>query len=299
MEKQLIADSWKPRLQDVSAFMAPLGSIRIQMLRLDEAHPVVSGNKWFKLKENITAAIVAGKNEIATFGGAYSNHLIAAAAAAQYNGLQSTGIVRGEAEYAANTTLSACAAYGMKLVFVSRSDYRKKDGAGFLQHLLPASENYFIIPEGGCNNQGRQGAGEIAAWIPQPTTHVAIPAGTGTTLAGIMSRSCDKEFLGFCATKEYEEQAAFITQWAVGTNGRLQMVGDNAFGGFGKWNSALITFIREFFSHTGIPLDVVYTGKMMYAMREHIRAGYFPAGADILCIHTGGLQGNPAGLFAA
>lgn len=296
----MISDDWQPRLQDISDYISPATSgLRVSILRLDEIDPVISGNKWFKLKENISTALKEGKDTLITFGGAYSNHLIATAAAAHQYGLNTIGIVRGEPEYASNPTLSNCLAYGMQLIFVTREQYCAKNDPVFVNSILPDANNRLLIPEGGANESGRVGVGHIAKWIPDSATHIAVSVGTGTTLAGISNSWPDKSILGFCATKACHEQHLDINSWTKNSVTNYQLYPDNYFGGFGKWNEDLITFIRNFYQHTSIPLDVIYTGKMMYQLQKLIQSGNIPQDSHIVCIHTGGLQGNPTDLFAS
>ena len=295
----MINEGWKPRLQDVSLFMSAGADVRVQLMRLDEIDPVISGNKWFKLKRTVLYAKRFSLPTVVTFGGAFSNHLIATAAAAHQYGLKAHGIVRTEPENASNPTLSACKALGMSLYFVSRDSYRRKTAPHFAEEIIPGLQVHYLIPEGGADLAGREGAAEIAAFLPAGATHVAVSVGTGTTLAGLCNAADGLRYLGYCATSRCYEQEAAIRDWIQREAASIQLFPDEQFGGFGKWNDALLHFIRDFYGSTGIPLDVVYTAKMMYRLREQIDAGLVPAGSNIVCIHTGGLQGNPAGLFGA
>lgn len=262
----------------------------IQMLRLDLLHPVVSGNKWFKLKYNLRQAALEEKQVILTFGGAYSNHLIATAAAAQASGLKSIGIVRGlHAEATMTPTLQACQEYGMQLQFVSREAYRfLKTGEG----MASVQEQYphaFIVPEGGNNEQGLRGAMEIATYIPDTITHVAVSVGSGCTFSGIRKAlNPSVKLLGFVPMKQGRYLA---NDWQL-EQGNYALIDDYHLGGFGKCTDELIAFMNQFYQINNIPLDRVYTAKMMLGMQHLIRLNHFPEEATILAIHTGGTQGN-------
>ncbi len=267
----------------------------IDMLRLDAVHPVVSGNKWYKLKYNLQYAQLNGYISILTFGGAYSNHLVATAAAAQLSGIKAIGIVRGN--YATDNltpTLQQCMNHGMQLHFVSREEYDKKEDKTYLQDLAMQFNNPFIIPEGGNNEWGRKGTEEIASYIPSHYTHICISVGTGTTLAGTRAAlPLQQQVLGYVPMKngiylkqeidkhlEPEQRAAY------------QLFDNWHCGGFGKTNDELLSFMNSFYKINHIPLDIVYTGKMMLGIQQQLQQGYFASGDRILCIHTGGLQGN-------
>lgn len=268
---------------------------RVDMLRLDMLHPVISGNKWFKLKYNMAHAQEQGYSSILTFGGAYSNHLIAAAAGAKAYGITATAIVRGlHAKDELTPTLQACRDYGMELHFVSREDYNKKEDVAWLDELSVRYDHPFIIPEGGANKWGRAGVGDIASQIPANYTHICVSIGSGTTMAGLRNAlNSDKIVLGYAPMKGgtylADEVAAVVD---ADKNSHMQVFDNWHFGGFGKWNEDLLHFMNDFHSQHAIPLDVVYTAKMMYGIEEQILSGYFPPDAAILCIHTGGLQGN-------
>ncbi|KAA5536957.1 pyridoxal-phosphate dependent enzyme [Taibaiella lutea] len=268
--------------------------IELGILRLDQIHPVVSGNKWFKLKYNIAEAVRNGSDSILTFGGAFSNHLIATAAAAKAFGLSSIGIVRGfHAENNLSETLHACINMGMQLHFISRGDYSQKDTDAFLNTIAQQFPQSFIIPEGGDNEKGRKGTAEITALIPDTFTHIVLPVGTGATFSGIRNALPGTvEMLGFTAMKGggYLEEAIKKSLKSLLPN--WDLITDYHFGGFAKYNQSLIDFMNAFYEKFRIPLDMVYTSKMMYGIFDLIKSEKFPEGSKILCIHTGGLQGN-------
>lgn len=270
--------------------------IHLSILRLDQVHPLVSGNKWFKLKENIKDALQRNDKSLLTFGGAYSNHLIATAAAAQASGLQSIGIVRGfHGKEHPTETLKECEALGMQLHYVSREDYTKKRAEEFLSQLHLLYPEAYVIPEGGDNTNGIIGAGEIASYIPPNTNLVALPIGTGTTFSGIRNRLENTvQMLGFPVMKGGVYLKEEIEHKLDTNEGNWQLNADYHFGGFAKYNQELIDFMNDFYAKHHIPLDFVYTAKMMYGIFDLLQKDYFAEGSNICCIHTGGLQGNSA-----
>lgn len=270
--------------------------VSLSVLRLDQIHPVVSGNKWFKLKENIKDARQQHNTSLLTFGGAYSNHLVATAAAAQASGLQSVGIVRGfHGKEHPTETLRQCAMLGMQLHYVSREEYTQKRAKPFLARLRALYPGSYIIPEGGDNRNGMIGAGEIASYIPPDRNVAALAVGTGTTFAGIRNR-LDKaiHMLGFPAMKGGEYLKEEIERKLDTNMDNWQLSTDYHFGGFATWSPELIAFMNDFFIQHHIPLDIIYTAKMMYGIFALLQKDYFPEGSNICCIHTGGLQGNSA-----
>jgi len=265
----------------------------LDVLRLDLLHPVVSGNKWYKLRLNLNHALDNQYTAVATFGGAYSNHLVATAYAAQHFGLQSIGIVRG-VQHELAPTLLHCQQYGMKLLFVSREEYSLKDDPEWMDNLLLPYSNTYIIPEGGANFKGVLGAGLINRFVGNHYTHIALSVGTGTTLAGLRNAlPAHQSVMGFVPMKQCTEQQAHIIPFLKhNQNTNWQLYPDTHFGGFGKINDELIMFINDFHADNNIPLDVVYTSKMMYNIQQLLNDNYFNSSDKLLCIHTGGLQGN-------
>ncbi|MET7000887.1 1-aminocyclopropane-1-carboxylate deaminase/D-cysteine desulfhydrase [Chitinophaga defluvii] len=276
--------------------------LRAAMLRLDLLHPDISGNKWFKLRHNLALARAAGKHTILTFGGAYSNHIAATAAACKMAGLQSIGIIRGEATATPSHTLLQAAAQGMQLEFVSRELYRQKEAIPWTTQFPDA----YLIPEGGHNAAGAQGCEAILSLVPtQEFSHIICAVGTGTTLAGLINSALPHQQLsGIVVLKgaQYlaDEVASLLkprlqiaaTQPASATPPSWQLLHHLHGGGYARTSPALIDFINTFYRETSIPLDIVYTGKMMWGFRELVQQGYFPANSRILLIHSGGLQGN-------
>jgi len=265
----------------------------VHMLRLDLLDPVISGNKWYKLKLNIRYALDNNYKTIVTFGGGFSNHLIATSAMAAESGLKSVGIVRGTYKEL-TPTLQACKEAGMELVFISKEEYKDKQETRWLKKLTSQFDNLYIIPEGGANEWGRKGAGLINRFIKDSYTHIAVSVGTGTTFIGLRNKTAQvQQLIGFVPMKE----GAYLTNYIgehlqTDRNHNWDLYDEWHFGGFGKWNKELIAFMNEFYVQNKIPLDIIYTGKMMYGVQQMLQKNVFPADAHILCIHTGGLQGN-------
>lgn len=267
----------------------------ISMLRLDVIHPVVSGNKWYKLQYYLQEAQQNQSTGILTFGGVYSNHLVAAAAAAQASGLKSIGIVRGlHAADSLTPTLKDCVSFGMQLVFVTKEEYNRKYDAAYRATLNEKYNGYYIIDEGGAGEFGVKGSETIAGYIPEGCTHICLSSGTGTTLCGIRRVLKDGvNVLGYVPMKGGVYIRKDIDSYLlVHLHGSYTLFEDWHFGGFGKQNDELVDFMNAFYRTNNIPLDMVYTGKMMFGMQQQLAARYFPENARLLCIHTGGLQGN-------
>lgn len=265
----------------------------MDMLRLDLLHPVISGNKWYKLRLNIKHAQENGQKAIVTFGGGYSNHLVATAYAAKLYGIKATGIVRGNYEVL-TPSLQQCRAEGMELIFVSQEDYKNKNDSEWINKLVANFDELLIIPEGGANEWGRAGAGLINRFIKNTYTHVAVSVGSGTTMIGIRNKINERQqVLGFVPMKQGVYLKGYISEHIQpGSNKNWQLFDNWHFGGFGKWNDELLSFMNDFYRQNNIPLDIIYTSKMMYGIKDMLMAGDFDEGARILCVHSGGLQGN-------
>lgn len=268
--------------------------IRLGILRLDSIHTDISGNKWFKLKENIRLAREGGHDTLLTFGGPYSNHLAATAAAAAQAGLKAIALIRGwHGNINPPPTLDFCLQQGMQLHFVGREEYSLKYDPDYLESLGATFGQPYIIPEGGNNEAGRKGCEEIVSHIPPDAGHVALAIGTGTTFCGIRNKLNPAVLLhGFPVMKNGGYLAGDIT-------GHLHHPGNNwhlhtayHFGGFAKHTQALIDFMNGFYRQHAIKLDFVYTAKLLFAVSDMIRKGFFENDAHIICVHTGGLQGN-------
>ena len=269
--------------------------ISLHMLRLDLIHPEISGNKWFKLKYNIEYAKEKGYKKILTFGGAYSNHIVATAAACKYLGLDSIGIIRGEKHVPLNHSLAFAQNCGMKLEFVSRELYRNKTDENFLKDLQVKYLDAYIIPEGGANNLAIKGCAEINQLIPGDTDLICLACGTGSTMAGIVSAAnSNQEIIGFSALKGgdflLDEVENFLKEETT-SEVKFAINSSYHFGGYAKYNQQLIDFMNDFYSLTNIPLDFIYTAKMVYGLMDMIKSGEISS-KRIVAIHTGGLQGN-------
>lgn len=267
-------------------------NVSLYLRREDLIHPFVSGNKFRKLKYNLLQAKAEGKTKLLTFGGAFSNHIAAVAAAGKEFGFDTIGIIRGDelfSKVTANPTLSFAKKCGMKLDFISRENYRSKDSFSFIEGLKAVHGDFYLLPEGGTNALAVKGCSEILTESDASFTHVCCAVGTGGTIAGIINGALpNQKIIGFPALKGLflsDDIRKFVD------NESWQLIHDYHFEGYGKINEALIRFINEFYQETAIPLDPVYTGKMMYGLFDLIQKGYFPDGSKILAIHTGGLQG--------
>lgn len=278
-------------LNTVSIHRLPVkNQIEISILRLDQIHPDISGNKWFKLKFYLDDAISRNTQTIATFGGAWSNHVLATAAACQLKNLTSIGIIRGEKPKEFSYTLHRSAVYGMKLIFVSRDEYKQKTVP---PELL---QNTYIINEGGYGENGVAGASTIADYYKKENfTHVCCAIGTGTMMAGLIrAAATDQAVIGINVLKsntgiEKQTQAMLHERDKMK---KYSIVHDYHFGGYAKYTPELIDFMNEFYKDTSIPTDFVYTGKLLYGIYNLIGKGFFPANSRLLVIHSGGLQGN-------
>ncbi|QOW45228.1 MULTISPECIES: 1-aminocyclopropane-1-carboxylate deaminase/D-cysteine desulfhydrase [Acinetobacter] len=267
--------------------------IQLTIRRLDQIHPQISGNKFFKLKYNFLAAQQQGKTSLITFGGAFSNHIAATAYAANRFGFQSIGIIRGEelATQPLNHTLATAQKLGMQLHFVSRKDYRLKDSAAYLNALETQYPNSYIIPEGGTNAFAIQGCTEILSADDLNTYDVICCAvGTGGTITGLIEAStAQQQILGFSALK-----GDFLsTDVAQMTEKRNWKILDHyCCGGYAKTTIELLQFIENFQKKYQIPLEPIYTGKMLLGIFDLISQHYFAKNSRILVIHSGGLQGR-------
>lgn len=264
----------------------------VTIRRLDLVHPQISGNKFFKLKYNFLEAQRLGYQKLLTFGGAYSNHIAATAFAAHQFGFTSVGIIRGEElkDKPLNPTLQTAQDFGMQLHFVSREDYRRKQQPEFLAALQQQFPDHFVIPEGGTNDLAIQGCKEIFKPVDTQFDVICCAVGTGGTVTGLIEASQDhQQVLGFSALK-----GSFLNEDVTKLTAKRnwQIIDDYCCGGYAKTTPQLFQFIQDFEAEHGIPLEQVYTGKMLLGLTDLIQKGHFPAGSKILVIHTGGLQGR-------
>lgn len=269
--------------------------IKVFVKRLDLVHPIANGNKFYKLKYNLLAAREAHKRTLLTFGGAYSNHIHATAAAANAFGFQSIGVIRGEKPKVLNPTLVAAEKMGMHFHFMDRTTYRLKADPETIHQLTQKYGDFYLIPEGGTNRLAIKGTGEILTSEDKKMDIIACSVGTGGTMAGIVHSAAPfQTVFGFSSLKgEFikKEIHELISNHQLNTNGKQEIVTDYHFGGYAKFTQELIDFIKEFKATTGIPLDPVYTGKLFFGVFDKINQGAFPEGTSLLLIHSGGLQG--------
>ncbi len=283
-------------IQEVQTSMLQEKKVRVFIKREDLIHSEISGNKWRKLKYNLLAAAEQKTDTLLTFGGAYSNHILAVAAAGKEYGFKTIGVIRGEEHLPLNPTLRhAKETLGMHIVYMDRIAYRLKNTPEVKGKLRDAFGKFYLIPEGGTNNLAIKGCAEMLDDVKITYDYVCSSCGTGGTLAGLIcSLKGKNQVLGFSALKgdflitEVESLVAnysnenFIN-WKINTNYH--------FGGYAKFKPELIDFINWFKKNQGIQLDPIYTGKMMFGVFDLIEKNYFKPGTTILAIHTGGLQG--------
>lgn len=269
--------------------------IELSIKRLDQVHAQASGNKFYKLKYNLEEAKKQGKTTLLTFGGAYSNHIYATAAAAEYAGFKSIGIIRGEETLPLNPTLGAAQSHGMELHYLNRSVYRNKKEEAFIENLKKELGDFYLVPEGGTNALAVKGTAEIMTEADAGYSHICTSIGTGGTFSGL-ARSIGPEqvLIGFSSLKGdfiHEEIYSLLTQFQIHPKGKIEIMNQYHFGGYGKHNEELLDFIRWFYQEFQIPLDPVYTGKMVFGVLNQIKNRSIPAGAKVLLLHTGGIQG--------
>jgi len=269
--------------------------IELSVLRLDLIHPIISGNKLFKLFYFLQDAEKFPHKQIVTFGGAYSNHLVATAYACKLAELRSIGIVRGEKPIQLSHSLQNCIEYGMQLKFVSRQSYDQKENIDFQQDLRKEFGDVIIIPEGGYHSIGAKGAALIIDHIDKATTHICCALGTATTVAGLLSAvEKDQQIIAVPVLKgltDINERISFLLNTSEPLSA-LQILDGFHFEGYAKYSAELLSFMNNLYEQYQLPTDFVYTAKMFYAVFDAIKKHQFPKGSRIVCLHTGGLQGN-------
>ncbi|AWI24540.1 1-aminocyclopropane-1-carboxylate deaminase/D-cysteine desulfhydrase [Flavobacterium pallidum] len=278
--------------QNQFLFTDRLRNVAVYIKREDLIHPVVSGNKFRKLKYNLIQAKAEGKGTLLTFGGAFSNHIAATAYAGKEAGLKTIGVIRGEEladKIDENPTLKFAASCGMQLHFVTRENYRLKNEIFFLNNLRNEFGDFHLLPEGGTNALAIKGCEEILTPSDADFDFICCAVGTGGTISGIINSALShQKVLGFPALKgDFLKDEIRI--FAPG--GHWDLIPDYHFGGYGKVDEKLISFINDFSKINKILLDPVYTGKMVFGVMDMIENNYFPDNSKILLIHTGGLQG--------
>ncbi len=296
-----------PIFQNLNAPLQKIGEIKgveLWIKREDLIHKEISGNKWRKLKYYFEDFQKSGKLAILTFGGAFSNHLAAVAALGKMTGTDTMAMVRGE-EISSNSTLDFCRENGVEILPLSRKKYATKDEPEFLQMLNETLPQVYVIPEGGKGLLGVWGCTEILENVPDDFDVIACSGGTGTTMTGLLLSGYSSEFQLYPALKggrfllkEIEMQVAVFQDYFSTAGGgkisakvKLTVEEKFHFGGYAKVNTELIDFMNDFYEKYHIPLDPIYTGKMMFGIFKNIENGNFAKGTKILAVHTGGLQG--------
>ena len=293
-------DVSKSILEPINILSSENRGLRVFIKRDDLIHTYVSGNKWRKLKYNIEVCISLKKSGILTFGGAFSNHLLATASACNQFGFKSIGIVRGEElDVNSNSTLRKCASLGMKLVFVSREEYKNKNEKVYHELLSLDYPNYHIIEEGGSNYYGLIGCQEIMGEIDEPIDHIFVAQGTSTTSCGIlMSLNTEQCLHVVPVLKGYNsisEMKSLIGKCGIDELlvydllNQVEVLDQYHFGGYAKYNSDLIDFMDNFYEETSLKLDSVYTGKVMFGLVNELKKTKYN-NSSVLFIHTGGIQ---------
>jgi 1-aminocyclopropane-1-carboxylate deaminase/D-cysteine desulfhydrase-like pyridoxal-dependent ACC family enzyme len=265
--------------------------VRVFLKRDDLIHPELPGNKWRKLKYNLAAAAESGQHTLLTFGGAYSNHIRAVAAAGRHLGFATIGVIRGEEHLPLNPTLAYAREQGMTLTYLDRTTYRAKGSPAVAEALRHQFGDFFLLPEGGSNAAAVRGAAELPAELSVPYDVICCACGTGGTLAGIAAGlPPDKRAIGFSALKGggfllddvrrlQREYGRETTNWTIEL--------DYHFGGFARRNGELDRFISDFRERHGITLEWVYVAKMLYGVYDLVGRGAFPAGTSVVAVVTG------------
>ena len=299
MLKEKLTLSYSP-VQEIQSPLLTKHQVRLYIKRDDMLDIDISGNKWRKLKYNLLAAKKQNYTSLLSFGGAYSNHIVALAAAGQRFGFATIGVIRGEQSYENNSSLSYARSCGMTLHFVTREQYRNKTDPGFLDGLKKKYGQFYLLPEGGSNHLALEGCSEIVLELEQQLEempdYVVIACGTAGTLSGLITSKQKKiKYIGVAVLKNagfldddvreflQSSKSSQALNWSINT--------DYHFGGYAKYSEKLIDFIQGFNENFGVQLEPVYTGKMFYALFDLLEQGFFPAGCKIVAVHTGGLQG--------
>lgn len=287
-----------PPLQKISNSIFEGKNLSVYLLRLDMIHPILNGNKWYKLKYNIDFAVLNNYEGILTFGGQYSNHIYATAAAAKLSGIKSVGVIGGADPKALTSTLLFALKHGMQLKFISKEEYRRKNDPKFLEKLKSDFPNYFIVPEGGTNHLSVKGTSEIISQIPIDFNFIVTACGTGGTIAGIVNSLLPhQKAVGISVLKGPNTLTQKVRE-LTGNRENFDIITDYHFGGYAKAPEKLKKFIIDFYIETNIPLDQVYTAKMLWGAIDLAWHNYFQSDATVILLHTGGLQGLDTSIFS-
>jgi 1-aminocyclopropane-1-carboxylate deaminase len=287
----------KSRNQRINLDILDDKGIRLFMKREDELHPFISGNKYRKLKFNLLEAKGKGFSTLLSFGGAYSNHISALSYAGKIQGFKTIGIIRGEELgldlehlFVTNPTIKFAHDNGMRFKFVSREEYRRKESPDFIQDLKSEFSDFYLIPEGGTNALAIKGCEEILTSEDGGFDYICVSVGTGGTISGLINAATNAQtILGFPSLKGEFLQEIIHEKTMVTKSWKL--IHEYHFGGYAKINEILISFINDFNRQTTIPLDPIYTGKMMFGIMDLVKKNFFKKNSSILAIHSGGLQG--------
>ncbi|MEP6683391.1 MAG: pyridoxal-phosphate dependent enzyme [Parafilimonas sp.] len=277
-------------IDDINDVEFNTASIKLNVLRLDKIHPVVSGNKWFKLKYHLQQAIKNNCASVVTFGGAFSNHILATAYCCNKQNISCTGFIRGEEPAHYSQTLLDAKALNMQLIFLNREDYANKKSE------IKVNKSVYFIAEGGYGETGAKGAAEILDFVQHLSDYdyIICACGTGTMLAGIANAGLsNQQYIGISVMKNnfslQDEMLLLVNDEA---KSRVKILHDYHFGGYAKYTQALIDFMNKIYQTHKLPLDFVYTAKALYAIYNLTEKKYFKEGSKVLFIHSGGLQGN-------
>ncbi len=284
-------------LEKLSTSWSIEAGINLYLKRDDTIHPHICGNKWRKLKYALIAALETGNEGLITYGGAYSNHLVAVAAAAHYLGISSCGIVRSYQPVLENPSLDICRSYGMKLYFINPKEYRQKSGSLQVQEILKNHPNYREIPEGGTQLSALKGVGELVHEAKdqmrgKPIDRIYTPIGTGGTMAGIVQHLDMKaQVIGVSPFKGEIKRVAGLELLESTSRRNWTIVSDTLGIRFGAYSEYIVNYITQFFEIHGIVLDPIYTARAMMKLEADCNAGEIKASSNIVILHTGGLQG--------
>lgn len=279
-------------LQEINDELFNQKNIKLFIKRDDLIDNFISGNKYFKLKYNLIAAAKNNFKTLLSFGGAYSNHIYSLAYAGKKFGFETVGVIRGEEHLPLNPTLQFAKECGMKFYYLSRSDYRKKYSDEIISRLHQEFGDFYLIPEGGSNNLAVKGCSEIPQRIDIDYNYLFCACGTGGTLAGIIEGAEIKhKIIGIAALKNASFLLNDVKKFLISDKFNWKILLDFHFGGYAKFNSELVNFIKTFETKFSIKLEPIYTGKLIYAIYYMAKKNYFEPGSVIVAYHSGGLQG--------
>ncbi|GLX84207.1 1-aminocyclopropane-1-carboxylate deaminase [Thalassotalea loyana] len=272
-------------------------NISVCIKRDDQIHPIISGNKWRKLKGNVELALQQGKKGIVSFGGAYSNHIHALSYACKINGLSSVGIIRGEQHFQENATLSQAKSWGMNLQFVDRATYKLRHDEAFLIQVRDNYPDHLIVPEGGTNDAALTGVGEVMDELETQLEFDTIitPVGSAGTIAGLIKSDKNKHnIVGISVLKgaQYlEDEVKKLIQDDTNQTTNWEILHDFHLGGYAKFSTRDIQHLAQLNKQLGVMFEPIYSGKMLLAFISLVEQGYFSSGERVVLLHTGGLQG--------